>query len=273
MQTSQLFDDWMDETDIQRNQIVFRNRNQLYGAYQIRRDYSRNVFMALLMASGLTVLPFILPGLLQKKTIEEIILPPITPPDIVKVIDLTPPVTPPTPPSSDDLKPKPSGGEQLAITVVDAPSDDDGKVPQQTDENLSGKSGEGPSDGGQGVDDGTVAGYEEKKDNSNDIFDATEIMPEFPGGENALLSFLQRNIQYPRAEKDAGIQGTVIVSFVIDKNGQVSMVSVARGVRGGKGLEKEAVRVVEKMPAWKPGTMSGRPVMVRYYLPVKFSLR
>jgi periplasmic protein TonB len=103
-----------------------------------------------------------------------------------------------------------------------------------------------------------------------EIFTIVEEMPSFPGGEEALFKYLGNEIKYPAMAKDAGIQGTVYVTFVIGSDGKVKDVKVLRGV---KGLDDEAIRVVEKMPNWKPGKQRGKSVSVQYNLPIRFVLR
>lgn len=98
-----------------------------------------------------------------------------------------------------------------------------------------------------------------------------EFMPEFPGGLPALYEFLRNNVKYPAFAKEVGIQGTVYVSFVVEKDGSISDVQLLRKIGGG--CDEEAVRVVKNMPHWKPGRQMGRPVRVLYNLPIKFALR
>jgi protein TonB len=105
------------------------------------------------------------------------------------------------------------------------------------------------------------------------IFTVVEQMPEFPGGEAALYKYLNSNIKYPQMEADAHIQGTVYLTFVVDKDGNIKDVKPLRGVAGGPNLEKEAMRVVKSMPSWKSGKQNGRPVSVQYNLPVRFVLK
>ncbi|MBI3135031.1 MAG: energy transducer TonB [Bacteroidetes bacterium] len=102
------------------------------------------------------------------------------------------------------------------------------------------------------------------------IYDMPEIMPEFIGGADALDDFIKKNIKYPAEAKEKGIQGKVYVQFVVEKDGSVTNVIVRRGANAL--LDAEAVRVVKLMPAWKPGTMRGKKVRVRYTLPVVFTL-
>ena len=102
------------------------------------------------------------------------------------------------------------------------------------------------------------------------IFQVVENAPEFPGGISGLMQFLSENIRYPVIAKDHGIQGRVIVRFVVSKTGEISNVEVLRGV--DPSLDGEAVRVVEAMPAWKPGTQRGKAVNVYFTIPIQFSL-
>lgn len=103
------------------------------------------------------------------------------------------------------------------------------------------------------------------------IFTIVESMPEFPGGERALLEYVTKNIKYPQIAKDNGISGRVFVTFVIDQNGSVADVRILRGIGGG--CDEEAVRVVKTLPKWSPGKQRGKPVKVQYNLPVNFVLR
>lgn len=101
-------------------------------------------------------------------------------------------------------------------------------------------------------------------------FATVEDKPIFPGGDKALLKYLADNTNYPEIAKENGIQGKVYVQFVIDKNGNVSAVTVARGV--DPYLDKEAKRVVATLPAWTPGKQRGIPVPVTYIVPINFKL-
>lgn len=105
----------------------------------------------------------------------------------------------------------------------------------------------------------------------NQIFVVVESMPEFPGGYDALMKYLSENIKYPSLAKEMGIKGRVFLSFVVEKDGSVTDVRVLRGIGGG--CDEEAVRVVENMPKWKPGTQRNNPVRVQFNLPVKFTLQ
>ncbi len=115
-----------------------------------------------------------------------------------------------------------------------------------------------------------VAKQEEEEDEA-EVFFIVEDMPEFPGGEAALRTWLGKNVNYPTIAQENGIQGKVYVSFVVGKDGSVSNAAVARGV--DPSLDKEALRVVNSMPKWKAGMQRGKPVNVSYTVPINFVLQ
>jgi protein TonB len=99
---------------------------------------------------------------------------------------------------------------------------------------------------------------------------APEVEAEYPGGYGALMKFLSENIKYPQLAKEGGITGKVFITFVVEKDGSIGHVKVAREIGGGCGAE--AVRVIKMMPKWSPGRQNGRPVRTSYTVPVSFSL-
>jgi TonB family protein len=107
---------------------------------------------------------------------------------------------------------------------------------------------------------------------TDEVFTVVEESPVFPGGEDSLRKFIAATLRYPKEYMDAGIQGIVYVQFVVNKEGKVTDVKLARGIKGAPGMDKEAMRVVSSMPHWKPGKQNGRVVSVRYIVPVKFRL-
>ena len=104
------------------------------------------------------------------------------------------------------------------------------------------------------------------------VFVVVESMPEFPGGQQALFRFLSENVKYPVIAQENGIQGRVICQFVVNKDGSIVDVEVARS-GGDPSLDKEAVRGIKSMPKWKPGKQRGKPVRVKYTVPVNFKLQ
>jgi protein TonB len=112
---------------------------------------------------------------------------------------------------------------------------------------------------------------EEEEPEEQEIFQVVEEMPEFPGGMAECMKFLGKNIKYPTISQENGVQGKVIVQFVVNKDGSVVDPVVVRSV--DPYLDKEALRVINTMPKWKPGKQRGKPVRVRYTVPVTFRLQ
>ena len=115
---------------------------------------------------------------------------------------------------------------------------------------------------------------EEKKEEvkivEEPIADFAEVEPAFPGGDAAMAQFIQKNVVYPELAKEMGEQGTVYVQFVVNSNGSIQDVVVIKSVSDL--LDKEAIRVVKKMPAWSPGEQAGKKVRVRFTLPINFKI-
>lgn len=111
---------------------------------------------------------------------------------------------------------------------------------------------------------------EQPKAPTVDSLKKVEKMPEFPGGEQALMDFIGTNIKYPQNAIDRRIEGRVFVQFIVEPDGSVTNIKVARGIGGG--CDEEAVRVVKMMPKWIPGEAFGEKVRVSYYLPINYKL-
>jgi len=112
--------------------------------------------------------------------------------------------------------------------------------------------------------------FDETNTEEEPVLTFTEDMPEFPGGMEGIIVFLQKEIQYPKVARDAGIQGTVLVEFVVEKDGSVSNAKVKVPLFAD--CDKEACRGVMAMPKWKPGKNNGKPVRCSYQVPVTFSM-
>lgn len=116
-----------------------------------------------------------------------------------------------------------------------------------------------------------VAQPEPKPEVENKVFDVVEQMPSFPGGPSALMSYLNSNVKYPVVAQENGVQGRVVISFVVEKDGSITDVQVVRSV--DPSLDREAARVVKSMPNWIPGKQNGSAVRVKYNVPVAFKLQ
>ena len=111
----------------------------------------------------------------------------------------------------------------------------------------------------------------EEEPEEQTIFEVVENMPDFPGGQAALMQYLAKNIKYPTIAQENGTQGRVIVQFVVNKDGSIVDAKVVRSV--DPYLDKEALRVINTMPKWKPGMQRGKPVRVKFTVPVMFRLQ
>ena len=117
----------------------------------------------------------------------------------------------------------------------------------------------------------TTATAQNKKTSNDKVFEKVEDMPEFPGGEQAMMDFVAKNVQYPKEAMEKGISGRVLVGFIVEKDGSISETEVVKGIGGG--CDEEAVRVVKAMPKWIPGKQDDKPVRVSYTMPFFFKMQ
>ena len=258
--------------------IVFENRNKEFGAYDLRVHYAERLTLALKIMSAIV---FLFCLLAFKYSAEEPILKE-SPEYILTVLD--PIVVKPE--AKKEIKPKASAPK--AKVMANLPPDPvkeldkpEAKVHTQEElfENRTGPVDiEGPATDPDFVDVSDLpAGPElviEKP--AEPIVDVNKIepfskeKPVFPGGQEALNNFLSKNIQYPRLAANNGVGGRVIIQFVVERDGSIAQAKVLKGV--GFGCDEEALRVINKMPKWKPGANNGQKVRVYYTLPIYFKL-
>lgn len=264
--------------------LVFSNRNKNYGAYVLRKQSSSIMVRALVIVVPIFLLLFIGPMLyaqlkpkqdIKEQTVVEI-----------RDIDVIHEMKPDKPKEKEVEKELPKAESVIEkvktvnlssnIVVVDKvdiaepPTSKDVEnavVASVTADGIEGKGNAkavGTNDGGDG--NGTA------KEGSNEIFEThgVEEFPEFPGGLVAWSKFIQRNLRYPYMAQETGVQGKVFVSFVIEKDGSVSDVSLVRGI--GAGCDEEAMRVIKKSPKWKPGKQNKQTVRVRYNMPINYTI-
>jgi periplasmic protein TonB len=248
-------------------EMVFEKRNKLYGAYALRRKYGNHLAFAILVAifilGSAVAYPVIASylggtnsGNNNRGEILIDVMPAPTP-------DLPPP--PPPPPAPPDLNPQ---ARFVPPKVVDSIFDDPG---MGTMDDLNNRPIASVTTADDPMPDAPPPVQKTIEVPAVDPPVAwVEEFPKFPGGDEALYKFLGSNIHYPTEAKEAGISGTVYLTFVVEKNGSITNIAVLRPVEGG--CSEEAVRVVKSMPAWSPGKHNGIPVRFQYNLPVKFTL-
>jgi protein TonB len=275
-QTNVNREEWLD--------LVFENRNQSYGAYVLRKESGNYLLKALLIAISLLILIFVSSAFTDKPSVKIIspISDPLTP-EIIKDVELIKnPIlkkeaakkTEISSKKVEDFKTIKYIGNIKPVTEpkidVQLPTEKDLKNSIISDFEKDGKaitSGTNSSEGK--VNSGTETG---DGNNGNEILNVNfvEQMPEFPGGMVAWGKFLNKNLNYPSMAKDANVTGRVTVSFVVEKNGEITDVKILRGI--GAGCDEEAIRVIKKSPLWKAGIQNGRPVRVSYVMPIVFRL-
>ena len=259
--------------------LIFADKNKEYGAYVMRESSGRRHLLAVVIVilAGMTLLflPKLISSVVPKQT-EEI----LTQTEEVKMVEINQEI-----PEEDQIKqienvpPPPLLKETVQFTppVIKRDEDVTNEVisQQELTENkadISVKTVEGVKEGGVDIADlieHKVVIQEEVK--KVEIFSHVEVMPSFPGGEKAMMQWLTENMQYPVIAQEQGIQGRVIVRFVVGPDGKVSGAEVQRSL--DPSCDREALRVVNKMPKWVPGKQNGQAVSVYYTLPVLFKLQ
>ena len=262
-------------------EIVFQNRNKSYGAYSLRIDYQNVIKKSLLIGISIFVLAVLTPMLwakVESKIGREVIA------TVIKVDISEPPkeIEPPKIETPPPVEPKPEVRSQIRYTepkIVDdskptelPPDQDDlNKAINIGTQNVVGVDEPIPTEDPDAIKatqpEMPVAVESAEKDK---VFISVEQNPEFAGGMNALLKFLQKNLRYPTPAVNANVGGKVYMQFVVGQDGNISKVDVLKGI--GFGCDEEAQRVVKLMPKWSPGRQSGRAVAVKFTLPISFQL-
>jgi protein TonB len=249
--------------------LVFKDRNKSYGAYVLRTESSKNLVLAFFIAAPLFTLSIALPQVVSRfNSVHDV-------PGkdrVVEVLDLmTLPAKPIVPkPETSSPVPKQEKVKTVKLTanikVVDQPVSPD-EMPS-LDDLKDAAVGQLPSTavGQNSVGTAVVP----TADNSIREAASLDSYPEFEGGMAAWAKFIQKNLRYPSQAQEDGIQGKVFVSFVIEKDGSISNVTLLRGVAAS--VDQEALRVIQKSPKWKPGIQNKQFVRVRYNIPISFSL-
>jgi len=273
--------------------ILFQDRNKSYGAYNLRLLYSKRlaqaILLVLLLVALFTAYFYLSPQWRAQKdmpaqtTVTEVVL---TDLKLQPDQPLRPPPPPPPPATLPEIKAAPSIQYTVPKVVKDEEAAPEQELPDISalahkviaTQNIEGIDG--------GIDPNLIAentgvvGSDVTSGNvsvENKVFTFVEQMPRFPGSgsdgesQQKVLDFMNRNVRYPSVAMQNGIQGTVIVTFVIDSEGMIKEVKTVGTPKGG-GLEEEAVRIITIMPKWIPGKQNGHPVNVQYTVPIRFVL-
>lgn len=262
--------------------LVFEGKNQAYGAYKLRKGTSKRNLWSIIIVLIAAVAIF--SAIAIKNVIEANQKVAVTTAVELSKIDKTPKVekkkvTPKI--EQPKVVEKVKSSIKFTAPVIKKDSEVKPEEEMKTQEDLQKtKTTIGAFNvvGNDEIDGEVLKAKEEiaqpeppKNEEENKVFDVVEEQPSFPGGQGALMAWLKDNIKYPVVAAENGIQGKVIVQFVVGKNGSISNVKVLRSV--DPSLDKEAVRVVSNMPNWTPGKQNGASVNVRFTLPVTFRLQ
>ena len=262
--------------------LVFENRNQSYGAYVLRRESGNYLTKALLIAAFFFISATLLlsasfwwnkQDTAAKPTIESL---------LDKVYELQNIVEPKKQETILASEPASSAEKfkQIEYTTPNVVRDElVTTVPPKTTVLSTAIIGsttiDAPSGGlsnASAATNSTIGNGLEPESDPNVIVNtgSVEILPEFPGGMGAWSKFLNKNLRYPPIAQENGVKGRVTVSFVVEKNGEITAIKVLGGI--GSGCDEEAIRVIKKSPLWKPGFQNGRAVRVSYVIPIVFQM-
>ena len=261
--------------------LVFEGRNKAYGAYQLRKNTGvRNVWSIIIMVALAALLGIIIGvnAIIEANSKEEI----SAEVELSQIAKKEVKVEKKAPVKIEEAKPveKVKSSVKFVPPVIKKDSEvkPEEELKSQDDLNKS-KTAIGSFDV-KGNDDAAgevlkakevIAQPEPPKEEETKVFDVVEQMPSFPGGQAALMSYLSNNIKYPQIAMENGVQGRVVCTFVVERDGSITDIRVVRGV--DPSLDKEAIRVLKSMPHWIPGKQNGSAVRVKFTVPVTFKLQ
>lgn len=266
-------------------ELVFAGRNQAYGAYQLRKGTGKRNVISIIAVVALVLLCQI--GLSLKKAADAEARKRAAMTEVVELSKLEQPKKKAEVKQQKKIQVEPEKvvervKSSIKFTAPVIKKDNEVKPEEELktqDELMKTKTAIGAIDVKGNDDKGgevlklkeAVAQPEPKPEVENKVFDVVEQMPSFPGGSSALMKYLSENVKYPVVAQENGVQGRVVVSFVVEKDGHITDVKVVRSV--DPSLDKEAARVVKSMPSWIPGKQNGSAVRVKYNVPVSFKLQ
>jgi periplasmic protein TonB len=252
--------------------LLFENRNKAYGAYPLRKYYAQRLYISLGLIFSLVTVFSIFYLTRKSETTHKMLSV-----DVGLFLDNIQPPIPDKPvlPSAKPFVPKPPASLEYVTPVIT--KEKEIPIPMAAVEDL-GKNviGMQTIPGGAGGEQrdpevsssGTSGIQKDSAESTPEILDHAEIMPEFPGGEQALKRFLQKNLRMPENNMEPGAEVKVVARFVVGSDGRVSGIEIIRAA--DEAFDREVRRVILKMPEWKPGMQHNRKVAVYFSLPVNF---
>ncbi len=263
--------------------IVFAGRNQSYGAYALRKGTGRRNLISIIAVIVLAILCQI--GLTIKNIADEAAAKRAA---MTQVVELTALEQPKKEAKAEQKKIQVEPEKvvekvksSIKFTAPVIKKDEEVKPEDELksqDDLMNTKTAIGSFDvkgndeeGGEVLKAKEVIAQPEPKEEETKVFDVVEQMPSFPGGQAALMEYLSKNVKYPVVAQENGVQGRVVVSFVVERDGSITDVKVVKSV--DPSLDREAIRVISSMPNWIPGKQNGSAVRVKFNVPVSFRLQ
>ena len=261
----------IDLTSFEWRELVFQGKNKEYGAYKLRSDSDKRHNVAMIIIAVVAVVGFSLPKLIEMATPKQ----KIVNVDVMKMSTLDKAVVKNDVKKVEPVAPPPALKSSIKFVAPVIAKDEEVKEEFKSQEQLTNTKVaisiadvKGNDEKGKDIADikQTVTQIEEP----DHVYQVIEQMPQYPGGESELMSYIAKNLKYPVIAQENGIQGKVILRFVVSKSGQVDKIEVVRSL--DPACDKEAVRVVKTLQRWIPGKQNGVNVSVYYTLPIAFKL-
>lgn len=270
---------------------LFENKNKGYGAFPIRKSYSRyklvSFFIALFLVTGAFAYPLVR-SYLEKEDEDDPSKMPVSSRKVVNYSEMSaPPPIEAITPTPEELEAAKAATQKFLPPVV---KKDEEVIDEELLPTLEDLAKADPGETTEAGSDSIVFDEREFEDvalppppppppppvqsapvQKTEARDAAEVMPSFPGGVEELYNWINNNIEYPKQAIDAQIEGRVVIRFTVGIDGSLSNPEVLKGIGGG--CDEEVIKLVSKMPKWEPGQQSGKVVPVRFILPVSFKLQ
>ncbi len=257
--------------------LIFEGRNKDYGAYKMRARSARRLNFSVVLVIVIALVGFSIPKLItmvtpEKKevmtevtTLSQLEEPEVKQEEVQKVE----PVTPPPPALKSSIKfTAPVIAKDEEVTDEDEMKSQEELTESKVTISIADVQGT-DEEGGELIEDLKVAVTEAPVEEQ--VFEIVEQQPEFPGGAGERNAFIQKNLRYPAIAQENGVQGRVVCQFVVGSDGSIRDIVVVRSL--DPSCDKEAIRVIKSMPKWIPGRQNGKPVSVKFTLPILFKLQ
>ncbi|MGI4727561.1 MAG: energy transducer TonB [Janthinobacterium lividum] len=260
--------------------VVFSERNKSYGAYELRKHYNSNLVKALVITATLFSAGLFSASYLIRHQQNLTVIKPDTE-TVVELSEIKPlPVAPEKQAVKKTVLPAQSAAQKPVLSVsqnMKPVADELAKIdpkPIEAQNSIGETTVPGDLPGLNTSANGNGNGTQAKTEGTGDEvvpFTAIEKLPTFPGGMEAWAKFLSKNLRYPEQASSDGVSGRVYMSFIVEKDGRITDIQVSRPA--GHGFDEEAKRVLKLAPVWSPGIQNGKPVRVRYTMPINFTIQ